>query len=521
MVLSTSELQPTFSTSGIQIPTTRTLNAQVPFIPTVNTPLESTHSTQYQLFPATVTSSGASRLLLAVPATATPLDASGHACYLQTLDVASGQQTARQALTRTNVTALNIGPELNKIKEPSVTYMQISHDGQWLATVDEWLPPTSDLVHLVFDDEQAEIEQHLRLEVYLKLWSWDEGSGTWALASRIDNPHATPSGNRCKVVDLASNPSGVGFATFGEDGTVRAWKPTVRKRHGLDVRATDGKTLTTWSCRQVAELPAETGQAGKLGYSADGSVLATAFGSSSPLSVHLIDTESGEVRSSPTNLFHGPIFGIGILGRYLIILCDELCIWDMVSEELHFGFSFDATGLNNDQRRATTHLAIDHRHNSFAVVIPEIRFKVGSRVAIFNPERPVPLFTTSLPCTVTSLLPAAGRTGYHCIDTAAEIRTLMPSQSLPTSVTFLSKEHAASGHGLANIYGNGKAINGDEDQAILKLSSMHVQPDSKQEEGTRVVSHGKLAKVFEVGSANALPPVGDLFEKVAVLFAGR
>ncbi len=520
MILSTSELQPTFSISGIQLPATRRRNMHIPNLPTVDIPFENADVKLSAQVPATVTPSGASRLLLAVPATASP-NASSHACYLQTIDVASGQQIGRQALTRTNVTSLNIGPESNKIAEPSVTHLDISSDGQWLATVDEWEPPGRDVGHLAFDDERIGAERRLHLEVYLKLWSWDEASSTWELVSRIDNPHATPSGLPRRVIALASDPSGLGFATFGEDLTVRAWKPTVRKRHDLAVRAADGSILTTWICRQVSRIPVQAGQVGRLGYSVDGSVLFAALESFSRPSIHLIDNGSGEVRSSPTNLCDGPFFGLGILDKYLIILSDDLRVWDMVSEELHFGFSFDATGLNLRQRRSATHLAINHRHNSFAVAVPVSHSRSASRVAILEPGKPTPLFTTDLPCTMQSLLPAGGRIGYYCIDTAAEIRTVTPRQNTPTSNVILLNDYEGMGKGITNIYGNGKANNEGEHAAMQELSTLQIRPVDSRDGDVKVVKQEQLAEVFEAGSATNLPPVADLFERVAILFAGR
>lgn len=520
MILSTSELQPTFSISGIQTPITRS-TSDAPFIPTVDRPYLDAHSTQYSAPPSIVTPTGASRLLLAVPAsTATSVAASKNACYLQTLDMASGQQTTRQALTRTNVTALNIGPESNRIREPSVTHMQISYEGQWLATVDQWSPPQRDVAPLAYDDERVEIEQHLRLEVYLKLWMWNSSSASWELVSRIDNPHVTVSGDPCEIVDLASNPSDVGFATLGEDAVVRVWKPTARKRYGTNVQAKDGLNLTTWSCRKVIELASETGRIGKLGYSADSSVLLAALESSSHSVVHLIDSESGEVRSSLTNLFIGSLYGLGILGRYLILLGNDLTVWDMVTGELHLGVSFDVE-LDDESRRGTTHLAINHGHNTFAVAVPAVRSKVKARIAIFNNERTSPMFTTELPKAITSLFPATRSMGYHCLDVAAEIRTFLPMQNLPESNFVLSTELESAGNGLANIYGNSKAVNGSEDRAVLKLSSIQIQLKDAVEDDSRVINQNRLAEVFEDGSLMALPPVADLFEKVAALLVGR
>ena len=516
MILSTSELQPTFSVSGIQTPSTRKSNTDAPIIPTIDVPQIAKEATPHYSSPATVTSSGASRLLVAVPTASTSSVTSRCACFLQTLDLASGQQIARQALTRTNITNLNVGPETNRIEEPSVKHIQMSHDGQWLATVDEWSPPCRDLGHLAFDDERTVVEQQHRLETYLKLWSWNQYSDSWELASRIDNPHPKSSGDACCIVGLASDPSCIGFATLGGDGMIRIWKPTARKRHGLDVRDTDGKILTTWSCRQIIELSAKAGNIGKLGYSADGSVLFAAFESSAPYTIYLVDVESGDIRSSPKNLFTGSLFGVGILERYLIVLSNDLFIWNMVSEELHSGFSID-----KHDERTTTHLAINHEQKTFAIAIAEQHSPLQSQVAVFDLERKSPVFTTGLPRAVTSLLPAIGRIGFYCIDAVAEIRLLTTKQSLPTFISPPSDKPEVTATGLQNMYGNGEGVIDDRHQPALTFSDTSVKPENFQDRVTRVIKQEQLANVFEKGLSVALPPVADLFEKVAALFVGK
>jgi NET1-associated nuclear protein 1 (U3 small nucleolar RNA-associated protein 17) len=57
--------------------------------------------------------------------------------YLQTFDLANDRAKGRQALTRNNATEPNVAPDGRQIKEPTVTHIQVSHDGEWLATIDE------------------------------------------------------------------------------------------------------------------------------------------------------------------------------------------------------------------------------------------------------------------------------------------------------------------------------------------------------------------------------------------------
>lgn len=341
--------------------------------------------------------------------------------------------------------------------------------------------------------------------------------------SRIDIPHASSSGSPCKVLDLASNPSDSGFATIGEDGALRIWQPTARRRNGVDVRGKDGRTLVSWTCRQVIELQvAETvlqhKTTGKVAFSADGSVLATSlYCESAPApAVHLIDTLTGNVRLSPTHLYNGPLYGLAILHRYLILLSTELRVWDMVTSETSYGFAFEPihTLLSSADKHATTHLAVEHSTNTFAVAIPERQnAEVRSHIAIFDPEDPAPLFTQRSPKMITNLIPAAGRRGFYCVDAAAELRIVVPEQVLPTLPEYSPEEPEASKKSLQNVYGNGNNL--------LQLESMQVKTDESADQ-TRVVNREKLAEVFEIGGAgNAMPKVGDLYEKVARLFVGK
>lgn len=530
MILSTTELQPTFSVAGIQLPAiSRAKDDESPFVPTVDAPTEGSLPKQNKHFPV-VGSPNTNQVLLAVPADTTSAISSRHACFLQTFDVISAQQVSRQALTRNKVTTLNMGPEQNIVEEPNVTHMRLSHDGKWLATVDEWMPPKRDLDHLAFNDATAKEEQRHRMEVYLKFWAWDDTTSSWELVSRINSPQQTSSSSAETVLDLCAHPSEVGFATVTEDGITKAWKPQTRKRHGQDVRSKEGQNLTSWDCRWTAKTPtmkATAAGAVKSSFSPDGSVLAVA--SSMTSAVYLIDATSGVLHSTRPAHFEGPIFGVGIVDRYLITLAKELRVWDLVTEELHYGFTLDLGTFTVDQQRSHTHLAVDQKHNGFAVALPTqagLTSKgkstgLRSRIAMFDVELAEPLFNTLQPNLTTSLLPMTGKKGYYCIDTAAEVRTLTSVQGIPEVVSRPpSGQRSLPSLGLGNIYGNGRADEEGQEQDVLKLTSGNIRARRMEEDDTKVVRPERLAEVFEPGSGFALPSVSDLFEKVAILFAG-
>lgn len=564
MILSTSELQPIFNVSGIQVPAMKKSGMSLPFIPTVDVPSQEFVPKECLRCPAVLNPVTTGRLLAAVPAsTASRLKSSARnaACYLQTFDIGSAQQTSKQPLARTKATTLDMGPESNTIKEPNVLYMQISHDGQWLATVDEWLPPRRDLSLMAFDTEKEVEEQSRRRETYLKFWLWNDNAKTWELLSRIDDPHSSPSNIRYDanlVLDLGSDPSRVGFATMGNESIVKFWKPSLRRRHGKEVRDQTGRILSNWSCHCTASLTtpplamnAAAQQGAKLAYSRDGSVLAAGYRLSSPSVIHLIDSSSGTVRRTLTGLHKGPLLGMGIVDRYLIILSHELRVWDMVTEQHRFGFALKSCSLTIPHLAACTHLAIDSREQTFAVSLPEISQSSRSgnpksQIIIFSPKSATPLFSTSIANSTTVLLPATGRKGYYVLDSAAEIRILAPI--LPVSnvshehpQTVQPREPEGPPKGLENIYGNGistSIIKTDDDEEeqeqdntsrakhLLKKSEITVPPQPQlftqlEKPDAVVVSQHALTELFDTGSAFTLPPITELYEQVARLCAGK
>lgn len=542
MILSTSELKPTFSVVGIQLPAVRESASQLPHIPTVDAPLKRGTINRSTPLPATI---GPLGLLLAVPSATTsrvPSAFSISACYLQTFDMGSSHQIMHQALTRTKATDLNMGPESNTIAEPNVTHMQISYDGQWLVTVDEWMPPTRDVEPFAFDDQRALEEQKLRREIFLKFWSWNDSGKLWELVSRFDNPHKFQSGfsgDKVGVLDLAANPSSVAFATIGKDDMVRIWRPTTRRRHGSAVRNRDGEQLTIWSCKQITELPsnfaAEADQMGsKIAFSPDGSVLALACGSSSPWTIHLVDTHNGSLRHSSLGPFNGPIFGLGIVGKFLVTFSPNLCVWDLVTETLRYGFSLDSPSLALEHQHSAIHLCINYQQDRFAVALPEASpskhgkevARPRSRLMVFDPATPSPLFSKSLPKPVMYLLPMRQRSGYYTIDSSAEIRIISATPSMRAYDAALSLPLETRSRGLDDIYGIGQSQDileekeSEDDQSkALRLSSLDIEPEV--EDDPMLVNPEKISDVFDTGHSFVMPPIMELFERVARLFAGK
>lgn len=539
MILSTSELQPTFSIAGIQIPAVQQTRLPLPFVPTVTAVTQKKGAVQRFKYPACASFSGTGRLLLAVPPVTASRQSSmtpSNASYLQTFDVEAGHQISRQALTRTKVTILNMGPESNIIEEPNVTHIQTSADGQWLASVDEWMPPKRDLEPLAFNQERVLEELVFREEIYLKFWSWNDDTKVWELVLRIDNPHAPPSGNpydQGGVLDLVSNPSSVAFATVGDDGMVKTWKPAIRRRNGLEVKSKDGRSLTSWHCQhttplETAELSTDNGLLGaKLSYSQDGSILAAGLQSSMASPIYIIDTDSGEIKSVHAGLYAGPLLGLGIVHKYLVTLSNELCVYDLVVDKLKYGVNLPAQNLSPDKRFALSHLVVNTDDSLFGIAIPQTaETGLGSQIGIFDPADATPQFMTHLTCAVTKFLSGSAKKGFFAIDSAAQVRTILPSQAMPSVPMILLEDAAAPTRGLNDLFGGGQRMltQGDTSKdaglSIAKFGSVTHEPRIGNDE-TVVVSQDRLAEVFDVGPTHALPPVTQLFEQVASLYSGK
>ncbi|KAL8815143.1 MAG: hypothetical protein Q9223_005696 [Gallowayella weberi] len=550
MIISTADLKPNFSVAGLQLPSYDNFKPQLPFLSSVDVPDENTSQPQRLRFPSV---SGPSGLLCAVPAATSsriPFALQQHASFLQTVDLASACQLSRQALTRTKATDLNTGPESNLIQEPDVVLMQISHDGQWLATIDEWKPPKRDVTALSFSDVQAGEQQERQREIFLKFWTWDEDSRTWALATRIDDPHAAHIGvahGKNRVLDLVADPSTNRFATIGEDGNVRVWKSSVRQRHGSTIKDRQGHGLVDWHCTSTiplgpATISAQTYTGAKLAYSADGSCLAASLHSASPYTIHLIDTYTETATTGPYGPLTGMLYGLGIIERYLIILSDQLHVWDLVRQELSHTYTLKPQDNPSKTQPQTRHLAVDPVRGTFAIALPYIDPVPGqqqtndhSQIIIFQSADPAPIHTFITQHPVSTLTTLYDRPGFIVIDSAAQIQTIVPQRGTPRRAMALPTPPATPLRGLENIYGHPGRLNDaaldaaqkpvapggvSKSPPALVSTEPRVGDDGGGDDDAVVVTPEALAKVLDCGPAYAMPTVTELFERVARLYAG-
>lgn len=542
MILSTTELEPSFNVSGIQVPAPNRPTLKIPEIPFL-----SSYNKTPPIFrkPAATTSSvGPSRLILAVPAASFSRTGRSHslaANYLQTYDPKSGSHIAKQALARTKATELNMGPEGNNIEEPCVVLLQITNDGKWLATVDEWISPQRDFDPISVDADAAIAEQQCRKETYLKFWSRSKDSKSWELSSRIDDPHGITSNvqrSSGNVLDLTEDPSSSGFATVGNEGIIKIWKPKVRLRDGISVRDPDGRDLITWSCLHAISLPNSMNLGannssdlhGRVAFSLDGSLLIAGFSSERSSVIHMIDTVAGHIKFSRQDLFSGPLIGLGVLDRFLILLSHDLIVWDLVDNQINYGIALQPYELKKQDLLATSHLAIDRINKTFAIARLEKsktheKIKTQTRVAIFEPYQPKSLFKTKLRHSLKVLLPASQSQSYIAVDTTAEIHAIESVISLPEGFSeeeIEEQEQPTIPQRTNNNINDLLAI--ESKRAVgSELLGAETSDDEQrlliEEEIPVVIRQHQLAEIFDVSHPFMLPAVEDMFEQVAELFS--
>jgi len=548
MVLSTAELKAVASIGGLSA----AANAQ-PLVAMI-------HPTRSQ------------ELLITVPSSRSSLHSShpgpehSPRPFLQMFSLLHNRHLTRQALTRNNVTDFNLSPEQQPILPPDVKFLAASADGMWLATVDEWMPPASDVRHLAssarkvgmttYHDTDVQLEREKRREVFLKFWSrspaeGDAGEGMWTLSTRADAPHARQFGGSevmgaGRILALAASPVGRGFVTVGEDCSVRFWTPKRRRREkevlewgrrwsvqiplqaalGLDDDASDDTVATRAGVAALAvsddgSLVAVTLQRHLDEYQSDTTEDGEAVVASNV--VHFIDTATGHIAVSKTGLVDDGISALGFMERYLIVISkSETCICDLVQEALISTIPFTDVGKARDTTLPL--LAINHTDGTFALV------GVARRsIDVYTPREGGCVYHQAFQTRIEAVLSGKGRKGFVAVFEDATIRTCAPRGSKGLSKALA--RHAASASATSmDVEAAGLDDTAEEVDAAASTTQLlqasdrgsftasRVPPAEDTEDDRPVVRPEDMAKIFDVGGAL---PVRKMFREVLGLFARK
>jgi len=357
----------------------------------------------------------------------------------------------------------------------------------------------------------------------------------------VDAPHARVSKNSTgagRVLALVSNPSARGFATVGEDSTVRFWRPKTRLRHGVPMQDEQGNDLVEWICKRTAELekqlarvdsPFEDGDeietelmapsGANLAFSDDGSMLVAAvtydFLNEAPVA-HFIDSSSGEIKQSRDNLLAEDLTGVGFLDRYLIALSRQcLKVWDVVQDELISSIELPAIADEDEQPL----LAIDSQARSFAVAVPRPA-KGAAFVQVYEPAKQKSVHREEFNAPIAALLAGKGTRGYVLLFSDATTRTLAPTGAVrsirPAQPTIKVEDETVE---------SGKPAAGKKTAVPNLLAPAGTTGQGfaieETEDDRPVVRPEQLASIFDVGQGVALPSVREMYRAVAGLYGRK
>lgn len=542
MVLSTAEMKPTTYISGLQ---SLVFEAKKPKDELVNRVSESLNEINAPLA-AAIDPRDPSQMLICVGSSqqASRVGNLPITPFLQRFDLGSFQSIAKQPLTRTNTAQLYTTPSGHPIIEPRACQVAFSHDGKWLATIDEWEPPERDVAALT-EGSTAAAEEYTRerREIYLKFWETKEDGTTMELSSRINGPHSTRQTE--SVFGIAADKVSNKFATVGEDGCLRIWAPRLRERDGLATTAPSGEALVTWSCVRAIDLgesiksqeellPANghvsQSKSGALTYSEDGSILFVAYGYYNEVVIYIIDMESGEIRNSLHDMCKGAVRSLQLLNSCLVILSEDLAVYDLVRDELRYGVQL---GERSSSAAEMTHLAVDTRSQTFAVSLPFLKATAGkltkgaySEIAVFGLEDNEPQLMKKLPHLVTALLPAMSSSGFLAVDSAAQIWPInegTDSSNIARPLSELKLDDQPITQDEVLDESKPVIINGDaeEEGSDDEQDGEAMDVDEEDEAHTAVVPPQRLAEIFDAAPAFAMPPIEDTFYKVVGLFSQK
>ena len=440
MVLSTSELVPRTNVSG---PSVARDPARLVATISPNMPDQVLLATASDLSPRSKSSSNSG------------------ATTLQTFDLGTNRQVARQALARNVTTVVNVDPNGRPIVDPDVAHIQASHKGRWLATVDEWTPPETDGEPLYpsVDDSRS----LYRTETCLRFWSWKEESKTWEMATRVDEPHSRAPHS---VLGLAANPVREQYASAGSDGYIRIWAPMLRLRNGLPVTSSSGESLYAWKClyeqrpdEMSSSPPDSQAKSAALAYSEDGSAIAVSFVSSAggPRLLHFVDSRTGYLRESLLHPSQSDNIEMVFSGIRLLFLSDNFLVWDVVHFRGVFNIKLKKPFLENHGR----FLAANTFDRTFALALNTKDFQTPATIAIFHADQPAKVVHQSkIHGHVRGLLPAIKGPGYVVVDGEARFIQLRPSHEARERLKLTSGVEEEVMKGLNDIFGGLKSDDG-------------------------------------------------------------
>jgi NET1-associated nuclear protein 1 (U3 small nucleolar RNA-associated protein 17) len=201
----------------------------------------------------------------------------------------------------------------------------------------------------------------------------------------------------------------------------------------------------------------------------------------------------------------------------VIILSDELRVYDVVSDELRYGVVIPKSKSN-----ALLQLAVDHTSGHFALALPA---NEGSLLAVFEPEDIEPLLVRSTPQRVVSLVSSPGTSGFIALDDAAQVWVVAEGSDSSSLATVQPLEDLrleginVDGHEVGLVdEDEDMASDGEEDEDSAEPEDVEMEDDDSH---PSVIQQQHLTDIFDAAPAFAAPPIEDMFYKVTGLLATK
>jgi NET1-associated nuclear protein 1 (U3 small nucleolar RNA-associated protein 17) len=118
-------------------------------------------------------------------------------------------------------------PFQKRLNPSRVDLIAISDCGTWLATI----------------DMRDGSDEGMGLDVFLKIWQWNESEKAWDLNTKVDRPHGS---NKVHSIAFSSTHHGSGplLASTGGDANVRTWN--LRQQTDKDSEQQCKSKYTLW-----------------------------------------------------------------------------------------------------------------------------------------------------------------------------------------------------------------------------------------------------------------------------------
>jgi NET1-associated nuclear protein 1 (U3 small nucleolar RNA-associated protein 17) len=226
----------------------------------------------------------------------------------------------------------------------------------------------------------------------------------------------------------------------------------------------------------------------------------------------------------------------------------SVTVWDLVDDELSYTHSVDLYTPKFTHTSSLIHLAVNTHDNTFAVAFPDIQvnalpprlanikapkdtkatskvLKARSKIIIFDPSTPKPVYDFSLTAVAMSLLPTLNGSGYITLDSAAELRIINPKARAAIPLFAPIAEPKQSLATTEDIEADVADMDIDDEEEVVVPEAVENDEIEDMIEDTEndkpVVRPEHLAEIFDAGHSYAAQSMRELFSSVVDLYARK